>query len=60
LRAIRSSFPHLRTGDVTLVSTTDETCSNVQTAVKEAGFFLLSLRSNPLCCIVNDKIRLLP
>jgi hypothetical protein len=31
-----SSFPHLRTGDVTLVSTTDETCSNVQTAAKEA------------------------
>ena len=26
LRVIRSSFPHLRTGDVTLVSTTDEIC----------------------------------
>jgi len=29
--------PHLRTGDVTLVSTTDETCSNVCTAAMGAG-----------------------
>ena len=50
--------PHLRTGDVTLVFTTDETCSNVCTAVMGAAvatnsapvlgeLATLSLRSKP-------------
>lgn len=39
--------PHLRTGDVTLVSTTDETCSNVKLLQREQGVVVrsLSLRS---------------
>jgi hypothetical protein len=39
--------PHLRTSDVTLVFTTDETCSNVRTAAMGAGCcrLTLSLRS---------------